>query len=181
MEITLLNGHDYSKETSVLDVHQMLQNELFTDMSGLRISHGEEEVIIKLAEPTRTFLVTVPPQQKPKKRKAAPCKEKATRPSKAERLAEALRKPPRKTKDSKAQLRRKGTRLRKLREKKGWTQGQLARKAKLNPSIVCRMEQGKLSFEGKCGAALAVALDISWWGPNGPVAPRPFPSSTFTF
>ncbi len=55
-----------------------------------------------------------------------------------------------------------GVRIRSLRGARGWTQEQLAARARLQASAVSRIESGELGFTLSTGAVLARALGVSY-------------------
>jgi transcriptional regulator with XRE-family HTH domain len=59
-------------------------------------------------------------------------------------------------------LREIGVRIRALRSARGWTQEQLAARARLQASAVSRIESGELGFTLSTGAVLARALGVSY-------------------
>ena len=59
-------------------------------------------------------------------------------------------------------LREIGVRIRALRAARGWTQEQLATRARLQASAVSRIENGELGFTLSTGAVLARALGVSY-------------------
>jgi DNA-binding XRE family transcriptional regulator len=164
MNITILNGYDYSKDRSVIDVSRLdqLLEVLPVDCTGLRVELGGEHITLKLVETVETYHVTAPEPKPAKPAKPKPGTPGTPARSKAERLAEARRTGKLQTKDSPAVLKRKGAKLRRLRKRKGLTQDQLAAEAGIARSVVSALEQGQTGFEGKCGAVLAVFLDTTW-------------------